>query len=162
MHPLALFQMLILLMLANGTPVIAKWIFGNRFAYPLDANRTFFDGRPLLGPSKTVRGIVIALVVTAAAAPPLGLDVAIGLVVAATAMAGDLLSSFLKRRLALAPSSRATGLDQIPESLLPLLACRSVLALNALDIAAGVTVFLIGEIVLSRVLFWLRVRDRPY
>ena len=39
----------------------------------------------------------------------------IGLLVAATAMAGDLLSSFLKRRLALAPSSQAIGLDQIPE-----------------------------------------------
>jgi hypothetical protein len=34
--------------------------------------------------------------------------------------------------------------------------------LNALDIAAGVAIFLIGEILISRVLFRLRLRDRPY
>jgi CDP-archaeol synthase len=62
--------------------------------------------------------------------------------VAATAMAGDLLSSFVKRRFGLAPSSKATGLDQIPEALFPLLACRSALSLTALDIAAGCVIFL--------------------
>ena len=46
--------------------------------------------------------------------------------------------------------------------LFPLLACRSALGLNALDIAAGVAIFLIGEILISRVLFRLRLRDRPY
>ena len=35
---------------------------------------------------------------------------------ATMAMVGDLLSSFVKRRLKFQPSSRATGLDQIPES----------------------------------------------
>ena len=45
-----------------------------------------------------------------------------GLVVASVAMSGDLLSSFLKRRLSLPPSSRATGIDQIPECLLPTIA----------------------------------------
>ncbi len=76
-------------------------------------------------------------------------------------MAGDLLSSFLKRRLALAPSSRATGIDQIPESLFPLLACRSALVVDASMSRRG-SLFLIGEILLSRVLFRLHVRDRPY
>ena len=77
-------------------------------------------------------------------------------------MAGDLFSSFCKRRLGLPPSSRASGLDQIPESLLPLLACRDLLGLAAADIAACVVLFVVGEVVLSRVLFALRLRDRPY
>jgi len=77
-------------------------------------------------------------------------------------MAGDLLSSFLKRRLALAPSSQAIGLDQIPESLLPLLASHQELALTAADILMGVAIFVVGELALSRMLFQLRFRDRPY
>jgi hypothetical protein len=162
MHLTALLQILILLTVANATPVIAKRILGNRFAYPVDGNITLYDGRPLFGPSKTVRGLLLALVVTAAAAPLLGLDVTIGLVVGATAMAGDLLSSFIKRRLGFAPSSRATGLDQIPEVLFPLLACQAALGLSVFDIAAGVVIFLLGEILISRVLFRLRLRDRPY
>ncbi len=162
MHPAELAELLILLAVANGSPVIAKRILGSRFARPLDGNVVFFDGRPLLGPSKTIRGIVVSLLATALAAPLLGLDFKIGLLVAAGAMAGDLLSSFVKRRLGLASSARATGLDQIPEALVPLLACRSALSLTAIDIAAGCALFFIGEVLLSRLLFRLRVRDRPY
>src|SRR6516162_8281415 len=135
MHYEVLAQVLILLSLANGSPVIAKRIFGDNYATPVDGNARFFDGRPLVGPSKTIRGIVISLPVTALGAVLLGLQFWLGLLVASTAMAGDLLSSFLKRRLDLAASSKATGLDQIPESLFPLLACQSALSLSALDIA---------------------------
>ena len=105
---------------------------------------------------------MVSLLVTALGAILLGLQLWLGLLVASTAMAGDLLSSFLKRRLHLAPSSKATGLDQIPESLFPLLACRSVLSLTALDIAVGCAIFFVGEILLSRLFFWLRLRERPY
>src|SRR5438477_12422592 len=65
-------------------------------------------------------------------------------------LAGDLLSSFLKRRFDLAPSTKATGLDQIPEALFPLLACRSALSLTAIDIATGCIIFFIGAVLFSR------------
>jgi CDP-diglyceride synthetase len=162
MHPLAVAQLLILLTLANGSPVVAKLVLRDRFSMPLDGNRKFIDGRPLFGPAKTIRGILAAIVVPAASAPLLGLDLEIGLLVGATAMAGDLLSSFVKRRLGLAPSSRATGVDQIPESLIPLFACRQALALTAVDIALACGVFFVGELLLSRLLFRLHLRDRPY
>ena len=77
-------------------------------------------------------------------------------------MAGDLFSSFGKRRLGLAPSSQALGLDQVPESLLPLLACRTALSLTAADIALAVVIFFIGELVLSRLLYRAHLRDEPY
>jgi len=162
MHPLLILQLMILLTLANGTPVVANRILGRRFARPLDAGIKFFDGRPLLGASKTIRGIALSLLVSAAGAPLIGLDAGIGAAVAGAAMAGDLLSSFVKRRLGLPPSSRATGLDQIPESLFPLLACRELLSLSAADIGAAVGIFLVGEVLLSRLLYRLRLRDRPY
>jgi hypothetical protein len=77
-------------------------------------------------------------------------------------MSGDLLSSFIKRRLELPPSSQALGLDQIPESFLPLLACSFILPLAVTDILIGTVLFIVGELLLSRLLFKLRVRDRPY
>ena len=162
MQHLAVLYSLILITLANGMPVIANRILGRRLAWPLDGNIKLIDGRALFGASKTVRGIVVSILATSACAPFLGLDWKIGLLMAITAMLGDLFSSFLKRRLGLAPSSRATGLDQIPESLFPLLASKPLLSLSALDVAAGTAMFLIGEIILSRILFRLGIRDRPH
>ena len=86
----------------------------------------------------------------------------VGALVAGAAIAGDLFSSFMKRRLGLPPSSMAIGLDQIPESLLPLLASRVVLPVGWLDIVVGVIIFFGAELVLSRILFKLRLRDKPY
>jgi hypothetical protein len=162
MHPVLIVQLLVLLAVANGTPVIAKKLLGGAFAYPLDSRELFLDGRPLLGPSKTVRGIVLAVLATLACAALIGLGWKVGAVVGGIAMAGDLLSSFVKRRMGLPPSSMALGLDQIPESLFPLVACRLLLPLTLLDIGVATVIFLVGELVLSRILFKLHVRDRPY
>ena len=162
MHPMLILQLLILIAVANGTPVAANKLLGDKFAWPLDGGAVFLDGRPLLGRSKTIRGAMLALFATTLAALPLGFHWEIGAVVAAGAITGDLLSSFVKRRLGLAPSSMAIGLDQIPESLLPLAACRLLLPVTLLDIAAGTMLFFAGELVLSRILYRLRLRDRPY
>ena len=162
MHLLQIAQLLVLITLANGTPIVAKKVFGPRFSFPLDAGTTFFDGRPLFGKSKTIRGIILSILLTTVGAPILGLDLTIGARVAIAAMAGDLLSSFVKRRLNLRPSSQALGLDQVPESLFPMLACRDALSLTIADIALGVGVFFVGELILSRLLFQAHLRDEPY
>lgn len=162
LHPLALIEALLLVSLANGTPVIAKKLLGGRFGAPLDGGVRFIDGRALLGPSKTVRGVVLAILVTVAGAVAIGLGAKVGAVAGATAMAGDLCSSFAKRRLGMAPHSMATGLDQIPESLFPLLACSGWLGLGAVDILVGVAAFLVGEVLVSRLLFRFNIRERPY
>jgi CDP-diglyceride synthetase len=162
MQLLHILQILVLLTFANGTPIVAKKIFGSRFALPLDAGIIFFDGRPVFGASKTMRGIVVSILITTAIAPFIGLDLTIGAIVASSAMAGDLFSSFVKRRLNFPPSSQALGLDQVPESLFPMLACRDALSLTIADIALGVGIFFIGELILSRLLFWAHLRDEPY
>ncbi|HEX3114357.1 MAG TPA: CDP-archaeol synthase [Bradyrhizobium sp.] len=162
MHILPILQMMMLLTLANGAPVVAKKICGSRFSVPLDFGVMFFDRRPVFGSSKTIRGIVVSVTVTAACAPLIGLTTTIGAMAAGAAMAGDLFSSFLKRRLVQSPSSQALGIDQIPESLLPMLVCRDALQLTAVDIVLGVGMFFAAEIVLSRLLFRLHLRDEPY
>ena len=79
MHFLALAQVLILLSLANASPVIAKLFLGKTYARPIDGNTRFIDGRPLFGPSTTIRGLVVSLLLTALAAPLIGLQFKIGL-----------------------------------------------------------------------------------
>ena len=113
-----------LLAVAIGTPVIATKILEKTFAYPVDFGIAFFDDQPLFGASKTLRGIVLSVLLTSVSAPLIGLDWKVGALIGATAMFGDLLSSFFKRRMGLVPSSQCIGLDQLPESLLPLVACR--------------------------------------
>jgi CDP-2,3-bis-(O-geranylgeranyl)-sn-glycerol synthase len=68
----------------------------------------------------------------------------------------------VKRRLNFPPSSQALGLDQVPESLFPMLACRDALSLTMADIALGMVIFFIGELILSRLLYHVNLRDRPY
>ncbi len=101
-------KMMLLIGVANGIPVIVKKLFGHLWAFPLDANRLFYDQRPLFGPSKTVRGVVFSLLVTAVCAPPLGVSWTHGMIIAAAAMFGDLLSSFTKRRAGMPSSSSAS------------------------------------------------------
>ena len=162
MHPKLILQLLALLGLANGMPVIMNNLLGRRWSHPVDGGARLVDGQPLFGPSKTVRGILVAVLATAAGAPLVGLTWKIGIAAGAAAMAGDLFSSFLKRRMRLLAGDRATGLDQIPESLFPLLACRLMLPLTALDIAAVVVAFVLGEVLLSVLFYRLHLRERPY
>jgi CDP-2,3-bis-(O-geranylgeranyl)-sn-glycerol synthase len=155
-------KMLLLLVVANGVPVLGKKIFGATFNRALDGGLKLRDSHPLLGPSKTIRGVVLSIAATALAAIPLGYDWTDGALIALLAMLGDLASSFVKRRLGRPPSSTALGLDEIPESLLPALAFKTRLGLTAWDIAGVVFAFILLELLLSRLLFGLRLRNRPY
>jgi hypothetical protein len=162
MHLFAIGDLLLLLAVANGAPLIGKKLLGARFAYPLDRGARLGDGQPILGAAKTLRGVVLSLIATTLAAPLIGIDARVGALVSAAAMAGDLLSSFVKRRLRLKSSAMCIGLDQIPESLLPALAASSALGLSLADIALATLLFLVGELALSRVLYVLKIREQPY
>jgi hypothetical protein len=162
MHASLLLQLLILLVVANGTAVVAKKLVGAAFARPLDGGALFLDGQPVFGPSKTTRGIVVSVLATSVCAALMGLGWEIGALIATFAMAGDLFSSFLKRRLHLASSSMAIGLDHIPESLVPLVASQLLLPLSILDIVVGTTIFVVGALIVSPLLFRLNVRDEPH
>jgi CDP-2,3-bis-(O-geranylgeranyl)-sn-glycerol synthase len=155
-------RLLLLLGVANSAPIVARRLLGDRWAAPLDFGLNFVDGRPLLGPGKTIRGVVAAVVATALAAWALGIAAQVGVLVGAMSMAGDALASFAKRRLGVAPSGRATGLDQIPESLLPLLAVQGPLELSVAQIVGITVAFFVLEIPLARLAFRLGLRERPY
>ena len=155
-------ELLILLALSNGAPVIARIILEDRFAWPIDAGVRLFDGQPLFGSSKTIRGLAFSIMFTTLGASLMALGWKIGFVVGSASMAGDLFSSFIKRRFKMPASSRAVGLDQIPESLFPLLACQQMLDLGIKDILAVVLIFFISSVVLSPVFHKLNIRKHPY
>ncbi|MBA1158808.1 CDP-archaeol synthase [Microvirga mediterraneensis] len=155
-------SILILLGVANGTPILLKRILGDRFAVPIDFGLTWLDGQPLLGSSKTFRGLAVAIAATAIVAAMLKFGWRLGAEIAFMSMMGDVAASFLKRRLGLEPHARAFGLDQIPEALLPLVILRRPLGLSGLEIVLLVMAFILLEIWLSRLFFMLHIRDQPY
>ncbi len=157
------FQLLFLIVVVNGAPVLTAALLGRLWAWPVDGGGTAPDGRPWLGRSKTWRGLAVALATAVALAWLLGLPpMAVGLTVGTATMAGDLLSSFIKRRLGLDSSSHALFLDQVPEALLPLLVLPHGYALDWPSIAEVVAAFVVLELLLSQILFRMRVRKRPY
>jgi hypothetical protein len=143
-------QLVLLLVISNATPVILSLLAGRRWNWPLDGNRTFRDQRPLLGPSKTVRGVLGAILVTALLAPLLSLTTLEGAGFALLAMTGDLCSSFIKRRLGIASSHSVPFLDQLPETVLPLLVMQPLLGPDLSEMATAIALFIVLDLLLSR------------
>ena len=162
MDILLMVKLLCLLGAANGAPVVAAKLLGARFGRALDGGWRFVDGRPLFGPSKTWRGLVVAVAGGAVVAVPLGWSWQLGAGVALAAMAGDLISSFIKRRLGLPSSSMCLGLDQVPEALLPLLLLWPVLGMTPVAAVVIVAAFFVAELSLSWLLYQVRWRDQPW
>ncbi len=157
-----IFVALILLVSANGAPVLTRKILGYRYAWPVDCGVNFNDGRPLFGNAKTWRGMFTSICLTAVIGWLLGLTPLLGGLFATLAMMGDLLASFCKRRIGKVESSRARGFDTVPESLLPVWVLKGPLALSGIDIILIVGLFFLMEEFLSPLLYKWHIRQRPY
>ena len=157
-----LLHLLLLIIVANGAPILARAVFENHFNLAVDLGVNFFDGQPVFGKSKTWRGILSALLVTSVAAWLTDYALQDGLLVAAYAIIGDLSASFIKRRLRMPASSMAPLLDQVPESLLPAYMMSQVFGLDLPSVMLLVLIFIISELVLSHILFRWGLRNRPY
>jgi CDP-2,3-bis-(O-geranylgeranyl)-sn-glycerol synthase len=153
---------LLLLLLANGAPILAQFILGDRYSAPLDFGLRFSNGRSILGPTKTWRGIVSSLIFTTLGALALGVTWWLGLLFALFAMLGDVSASFIKRLLGIKPQGQALGLDQIPEALLPLWLTKDFLGLDWLMVLVTAVLFMLLELLLSPLLYRWHIRLRPY
>lgn len=155
-------ELLLLIIGANGTPILLEKALGTRLDYPVDGGLALRDGQRLLGASATIRGVAGAVAATSAMAFALGHGVRTGALIGLLSMVGDGISSFVKRRVGLSSGDKATGLDQIPESLLPLLAVSDRYGLGWLDISLLVFAFTLFDMVASRLLYRLHLRRRPH
>jgi len=107
---------------ANAAPVI----FGG--GQPIDFGKLFWDGKPILGSHKTLRGFFSGLVVGTFVGflqtllfqyvlfqydARFRYDVLLGFMLSLGALVGDLIESFIKRRLDLPPGSSLPVADQL-------------------------------------------------
>lgn len=155
-------ELFVMLVLANGAPVVAAKLFKRRFSAPVDAGLNWFDGRPLLGKSKTWRGIVSGAVCCALFALAIGHSLLFGFLFGLLALAGDLFSSFIKRRMALASSARMPWLDQIPEAAFPVLLAIAWGLIEAWAALAIVVCFAFSNMWISPLLYRLGIRRQPH
>jgi hypothetical protein len=155
-------KLLVMLLATNGAPVLAARIFQSRGAQPLDLGRKMQDGRPLFGPSKTRRGLAAALVMSCVLSLLFGYSIWFGFVFGSLVMAGDLISSFIKRRMGLKASDQCLGLDQLPESFIPSAYAVWHLGVDWWWAVLVALAFMLLEILISRPLYWLNIRNRPY
>ena len=151
------FQLLMLIIIANGAPVLARLLLGSKFNAALDGGVVLADNSPLFGTSKTWRGVFAALLVTTVCALIFDYSAEIGIQIAIFAVFGDLLSSFIKRRLSLLPSSKVPLLDQIPESLFPALMMMDFFDLQLFAVAILVTSFTIIDLIVTYYLYHWRL-----
>jgi hypothetical protein len=155
-------ELLLIVISANGAPILLDDLLGRRWDWPLDGGKVLADGYRLLGGSATVRGVFAAVALTALVAWLLGHPAVDGALIGLLAMTGDALSCFVKRRLGLAPGAKAPVLDQVPESLLPLLAVAKPYNLSWMDLVLLVLAFTLFDMLISRILYRLNLRKRPH
>jgi CDP-2,3-bis-(O-geranylgeranyl)-sn-glycerol synthase len=91
---------------ANATPVALGG------GPPLDGGEKWLDGKPFLGSHKTLRGCIVGILAGTLIGALQG-SIMVGLAQGVGAILGDLLSSFLKRRLDVAPGESFPLLDQL-------------------------------------------------
>jgi CDP-2,3-bis-(O-geranylgeranyl)-sn-glycerol synthase len=107
---------------ANAAPVI----FGG--GKPMDFGKKFFDGKPFLGSHKTFRGFLAGIIVGTLVgvaqtiiyeqvlfeySSQFQYSILLGFVMSLGALTGDLVESFIKRRISRSPGSHLPVADQI-------------------------------------------------
>jgi CDP-2,3-bis-(O-geranylgeranyl)-sn-glycerol synthase len=146
---------LFLIVVANFVPWAVSQTLGRRWSAPLDLDAVLPDGQRLFGGHKTWRGLIAGTIACALVAAVVGPGFAIGAGVGALSLAGDAISSAIKRRLQLEPGTEIFGLDQLPEALLPSVVFAGPLGLNGFEITVVALVFLALDLLVTR------IRHRP-
>lgn len=155
-------ELFVMLVLANGAPVVVARLLHRRADWPVDGGRLWRDGQPVFGPSKTWRGLCSGVFSCLAFAGVIGLGWLFGALFGLLALAGDLLSSFAKRRMGLGSSARALWLDQLPEALLPMLLAWFWLPLMLWQVLAVTLLFAVSNMLISPLLYRLGIRKQPH
>jgi len=123
---------------ANSTPVLLGG------GAPIDRGREFFDGRPLLGTNKTVKGFTYGFLLGSVAALAEAVLfrnyvlVFVGMLASLGALLGDLFGAFLKRRMDIPPGHPLPVIDQLDFILGALL-----LTLPVLNVTLGAVLILV-------------------
>ncbi|RPH42181.1 MAG: CDP-archaeol synthase [Desulfobulbaceae bacterium] len=156
---LTIFKIVCFLSWVNLLPPLACILRGQRFNWPLDCGISWFDRQPLFGNHKTFPGLLASLLGGTAVFPLLDVAWHVAGTAALLAMLGDLLSSFIKRRLALPCGKNVVILDQLFESLLPTLYLSTVISLSVGQICVILAIFI--PLAHLGALAWNSIMHRP-
>jgi len=167
-------------------PLVKKFRLWESLNVPIDAGKTFSDGKPLFGKNKTYRGFVVGVIggIIGAYLQMMLLNVhffnsitinvpiysahlsviSIGALLGFGAIAGDLIESFFKRRLSVDPGERFVPWDQIDLVIgayifsLPMLYADVTWQMLLISIIA--TFFL--HILINHIAFYLNIRKEKW
>jgi len=147
------------LLWANLLPPLASLLTADRFGRPMDGGINWFDGRPLFGPHKTLRGVLATLTGGSLVFPLLGVRWEQAGLAALLVVVGDLCTSFVKRRVGLASGATVAVFDQFFEGLCPAWYLGATLDLAWWAPVGAVAVFMPLALVGAR--FWKLLLFRP-
>ncbi|MDR3629181.1 MAG: CDP-archaeol synthase [Desulfocapsaceae bacterium] len=156
-----IFKVMFFLLWVNSLPPIVTAAVGDRYGLAIDCGIMWFDGQPLFGGHKTVRGLTVSAAGGLMAFPLLGVTWWQAGTAALLAMTGDLVSSFIKRRFTLQCGRAVAGLDQIFESLLPLLFLNRYLPLNLPQDVLIIVFFTVISSLCSHAWYYITGRPLP-
>lgn len=148
-------KILVLLWLVNLAPPLVSLVLKERGQVPVDLGRRMHDGQPLFGPHKTIRGVLAGVAAGGLIGWLMGFPVAIGLGCGALSMAGDLVSSLIKRRVGKPSGSVMAGLDQLPEGMFPFVLLAPYLGLDVAQSAGLIVLFGLGAWTGSYLFTWI-------
>lgn len=159
MDTITILKITAFLLWINFLPPMAKIVFRDRFCWPLDRGRLWMDGHPLFGPNKTIRGVLFSLIGGAAVFLVISVPLWVAGTAALLAMAGDLLTSFIKRRPNIPSGKNIAILDQIFEGSFPAIFLGHYLSLPLLQILIIISLF-VSTAYLGSVI-WVNITYRP-
>lgn len=134
-------KLLVLLWSINFAPPLLTFVCDVKWDRPLDRGRRMRDGHPVFGDHKTERGVWGGIIAGGLIGLGFGFPLWLGLSAGALSMFGDLLSSFIKRRLDLPSGKVVPGLDQVFEGTLPFLVLSPYWSLDLWTTALLIFVF---------------------
>lgn len=141
---------LLMVIAANLAPWAAGRLLRGHLSAPLDCYLRLGNGTRLLGDHKTWRGVLAGEVGCTVAGRLLGYSWTLGIAFATLSLIADAASSFLKRRLRLAPGAEVPAVDQLPEALLPLLVLGKPLGISTAAAFAIAIIFLLLDVATVR------------
>jgi len=153
-------HLLLFIIIANAAPILIRVLLNDYLNLAVDFGSKLSDNNRLFGAAKTWRGIFAALGAASMATWLFDYSWETGFLIAIYAIVGDLLSSFIKRRLAMAASSSVPFLDQVPESFFPAFMMMHAFYLEISSVLLLVLVFTIIDMVMTYALYHWRVLRR--
>jgi len=136
----------------------------------LDRGRVLWDGHRVFGSGKTVRGTLAGILVgtlykvveNLATAQPVGRELLLALLLSTGAMGGDLVGSFIKRRIGIESGESAPLLDQLDFALGALFLATFVTVISTQTIIILLLITPIGHLGVNITGFLLHRKEVPW